>query len=102
MEIYKVTSLFPDAEKFGLVSQLRRAAVSIPSNIAEGCGKLSQADFANFLQIALGSVNETEYLLLLSNELGYFPSEVHNDLEEKSNKIRAMLISLLKKVRTTV
>ncbi len=70
--IYSSTKGFPKEELFGITSQIRRAAVSIPTNVAEGCGKFTKKDFANFLQIAFGSAQEVEYLILLSSELNYF------------------------------
>ena len=101
LEIYNVTRIFPKEEVYALTSQLRRASYSIPSNIAEGCGKKTQLDLANFLQIALGSANETEYLLLLSKDLKYIEIEVHSVLDKDINEIKAMLISLVSKVRNS-
>ena len=69
------------------------------SNIAEGTGRFSQKDLAHFLQISLGSSHEVEYLLLLSMDLGFINNETHIQLEKEINKIKAMLISLIKKVR---
>ncbi len=66
--IYQNTKTFPKEELYGISSQLRRAIVSIPTNIAEGCGRGSDKDFAKFAQIAVGSASESEYLILLSNE----------------------------------
>ena len=71
LEVYEATKLFPKEELYSLTNQLRRAASSIPANIAEGCGKNSQAEFANFLNISLGSANEAEYFLILSKDLKY-------------------------------
>jgi len=99
LDIYRATKSFPKEETFGVTSQLRRAAVSIPCNIAEGCGRYTAKDFANFLQIALGSTNETDYLLLLARDLGYIPSNDFIKLQEAINKIRAMNINLIDKVR---
>jgi len=101
LEIYKVTRAFPKEETYGLISQIRRASYSIPSNIAEGCGKKTQLDLANFLQIALGSANETEYFLLLSKDLNYIEREVHSVLEKDVNEVKAMLIALIAKVRSS-
>lgn len=70
-EIYNVTSDFPDTERFGLTNQLRRASVSVPSNIAEGCSRSSNKDFSRFLEIAIGSIFEIETQLLISFDLGY-------------------------------
>ena len=69
--VYILTGELPDSEKFGMVSQLRRASVSIPSNIAEGCSRSSEKDFARFVEIPLGSAFETETLLVICKEVGY-------------------------------
>lgn len=97
--VYKETSHFPSEEKYGITSQIRRAAVSVPTNIAEGAGKFSQRDFAQFLQIAFGSIHEIEYLNLLSSDLNYLQKERSQQISNLINEIKAMLISLLKKVR---
>lgn len=76
LEIYKLTDTFPNNETFGLASQMRRSAVSVPANLAEGCGKKGTLDTANFFQISLGSLHETEYYLLLSRDLNYINNEV--------------------------
>ncbi len=99
LKVYEVSKSFPKEEIFGITSQIRRASSSIPCNIAEGCGRYTAKDFANFLQIALGSANETDYLLLLSKDLSYLPEKNFIELHEKINKIRAMNINLLEKVR---
>jgi four helix bundle protein len=101
LKIYKATEIFPKSELFNLVSQLRRAGSSIPCNIAEGCGRRSNADFANFLQISLGSANETEYLLLLSKDLKYLAPDSFEELNQEINEVKAILITLIKKVRQT-
>jgi four helix bundle protein len=98
--VYNLTKLFPKDEQYGLTSQLRRAAVSVPANIAEGCGKFSRKDFAKFLQISLGSAQETEYLSLLSFELGYVEDTHYNESSALMNEVKAMLISLIKKLRS--
>jgi four helix bundle protein len=97
--IYTHSKEFPKEEQYGIISQLRRAAVSIPTNIAEGCGKLTKKDFANYLQIAFASTQEVEYLLLLSHELGYLDKSQYQKINSITNEVKAMLISLLKKVR---
>lgn len=99
LKVYEVTKVFPKDELYSLTNQLRRAASSIPANIAEGCGKNSNNEFAHFLNIALGSSNESEYFLLLSKDLGYLSPENHTELEDNINEIKAMLISLVNKVR---
>ena len=71
LKVYEITKQFPREEINGITSQMRRAASSIPANIAEGCGKFTQLDLARYLNIALGSANESEYFILLSKDLSY-------------------------------
>jgi len=78
--VYKATQLFPKEELYGLVSQLRRAATSVPANIAEGYGCNGNREFAYFLRIALRSASETEYHLLLARDLGYFDIKAYEPL----------------------
>lgn len=80
LEIYKETIKFPSSEKFGIISQMQRAAHSIPSNFSEGCGRGSDADFNRFIQIALGLAHEVEYFLILANDLKYISSEKSKSL----------------------
>ena len=98
-KIYKKTNSFPNSELYSLTSQLRRAAVSVPSNIAEGCGRNSNPDLARFLNISLGSANELEYFVLLAKDLDYLSSNQSEVLNKEVNEIKAMLISLIQKVR---
>ena len=95
LDIYNMTRNFPDSEKFGLTSQLRRAAVSIPANIAEGYGKRSSADKARFYNIAQGSLNECRYYLRLAQDLSYAET---NTLKNQLNEIGRMLNSYTSKV----
>jgi four helix bundle protein len=90
---------FPESEKFGLSSQLRRAAYSIPFNIVEGCGRHSEKDFAHFLNISLGSAQELEYCILLIKDLNFICEEEYLLLNEKVNEIKAMIINLIRVVR---
>jgi four helix bundle protein len=99
LKVYQASKLFPKDEIYSLTNQLRRAASSIPANIAEGCGKNSQQEFAHFLNIALGSANESEYFLILSKDLKYLEEEKFSELANAINEIKAMLISLISKVR---
>ena len=85
-------------ERFGLTIQLRRAAVSVASTIAEGCGGDGERDFARFLSIAAGSASEVEYQLLLARDLGYLPDELHRQLDAQNNQIKRMLNSLIRKL----
>ena len=100
--IYECSKSFPKEELYGLTNQLRRASSSIPANIAEGCGKNSKAELAHYLNISLGSANETEYFLILSKDLNYLPAETFSEFSENINQIKAMLISLINKVRAIV
>lgn len=99
LQVYTVTKNFPKEEIYSLTNQLRRAASSIPANIAEGCGRNTKLDFANFLNVSLGSSNETEYFILLARDLNYISIEVFDVLLKLINEIKAMLIALISKVR---
>ena len=99
LAVYAVTKLFPKEEQHGLTSQLRRAASSIPTNIAEGCGKATNPDFNRFLQIAFGSANEVEYHLLLSRDLDMLSDETYTQLQGDLVEIKKMLAALINKVR---
>jgi four helix bundle protein len=99
LKTYEVTKPFPKEELYGLTSQLRRAAASIPANIAEGCGKKSNQELAHYLNIALGSSNESEYLLLLAKDLNYLHNENFEKLNLLINEVKGMLIALITKVR---
>ena len=96
---YSATKLYPKEEMYNLTSQIRRSAVSIPTNIAEGCGKFTQSDFARYLQISFGSAQEVEYLTFLSFELGYLSLKEFKTLDAQINEVKAMLLGLLSKVR---
>lgn len=99
VKVYEETKSFPKEELYSLTNQLRRAAASIPANIAEGCGKNGKPEFAHYLNISLGSSNESEYLLLLSKDLKYLSEEKFEILHLLVNEIKGMLISLIRKVR---
>jgi four helix bundle protein len=99
LAIYKATKEFPKEELYGLTSQIRRASMSIPTNIAEGCGRNTDAEFARFLQIAMGSASETEYQLLLSHDLGFLNKEQYDKLNIDVTEVKRMLASLLKTLR---
>jgi four helix bundle protein len=100
LQVYKLTEKFPRQETYGLTNQLRRAESSIAANIAEGCGKNTKTDFANFLNISLGSSNEAEYFLLLAKDLSYISIENYEILAKLINEVKAMLIALIGKVRS--
>jgi four helix bundle protein len=99
LAIYKLTSQFPDHERFGLVSQLRRCAVSIPSNIAEGHARLSTREYLRHVSISLGSLAELETQIYLSKELGYCRPEVVNEFLTKANTLGKQLRGLIKSLR---
>ena len=99
LETYNISAGFPREELYGLTSQVRRAACSIPTNIAEGCGRQSDDDFARFIGIAIGSASELEYLFLLSRDLNYLNSAKHEKVQEKLKTVKRMLISLYKTLK---
>lgn len=99
LSVYKVTAKFPKDELYGLTSQLRRAAASVPTNIAEGCARGGDAEFARFLQIAMGSASEVDYLLLLSKDLRYLDDVEHQALASQASEIKRMLSSFIQKLK---
>lgn len=98
--IYRTTVTFPKEELYGLTSQARRAATSIPANIAEGCGRGGKADLARFLQIAMGSASELEYHLLLARDLDLLSSADYKRLTGGVIEVKQMLAALIKKLKT--
>jgi len=99
LEIYKLISTFPDNENYGIKQQMRRAAYSIPSNFAEGCGRDSDKDFNRFIQICLGSAHELEYFIILSFDLKFLSLEVQSDLNDRINTIKRQLYALSQKLK---
>ncbi len=97
---YKATAGFPKEELYGLTSQIRRSCASIPANIAEGCGKAGDVEFARYLQIAMGSASEVEYHLLLARDLGLLTDTGYSALNDEVTQVKRMLASLIKKLRT--
>jgi four helix bundle protein len=98
-EVYELTADFPSSEKYGLISQLRRCTVSIPSNIAEGAGRNTDKDFAHFLNISLGSAYELETLLIVSLDLELITSAQLADVSNKISEIQKMTFGLIKTLR---
>ncbi|HKK82748.1 MAG TPA: four helix bundle protein [Atribacterota bacterium] len=99
IEIYDLTRNFPDEEKYGIVSQVRRSTSSIPTNIVEGCGQLDNGNLVRFLGIAKGSAFEVEYQLLLSRDLGYISKEQYIKLNEEIKYIIRMLNKLISSLK---
>ena len=99
LEIYSVTKKFPSSEKFQLISQMQRAAYSIPSNFSEGCGRDSDQDFNRFVHIALGSAHELEYFLILAQDLSYMQENETERLTTQTNEIKKKLYNLSKKLK---
>lgn len=97
--VYKITASFPKEEVYGLTSQIRRACVSIPANIAEGCGRDGEAEFRRFLQIAFGSASELEYHIILANELKFLRNEDYEILIGQVKEVKCMLVGLIKKLK---
>ena len=96
LAVYRLTKEFPNDERFGLTSQLRRSAASIGANLAERCGRGSDADFSRHVQIAMGATCEAEYHLLLAKDLTYFDEDRYLGLQEEVSRVKRMLASLLK------
>jgi|SRR5690606_30257384 len=97
LKIFKVTNNFPANELYKVVSQMQRAAYSIPSNFAEGCGRGSDKDFDRFIQISLGSAHELEYFIILAKDLDYITELQANEIDNQINNIKKQLFALSKK-----
>ena len=100
LQVYRSTTSFPKEERYGLTAQMRRAAISVSSNIAEGCGRQGDRELARFLQIARGSVRELECQLDLSSKLGYIESAVYTKLDSETQEISRMLNRLIHSFRS--
>lgn len=96
VEIYKVTNDFPHQEIYGLTNQVRRAAVSIPSNIAEGAARQTKKEFTNFLHVAQGSLSELDTQIEIANRLGFIDGKCRQSLDEKMEPIDKMITGLLR------
>ena len=94
LEVYRLTSNFPNHERYGLTSQLQRAAASIGANLAEGCGRETDADYRRFIQIAAGSACEVEYHILLAHDLNLLKAPEYESLNAKINEVKRMLHGL--------
>lgn len=98
-EVYLKTTSFPEQEKFGLSSQIRRSAVSVPSNFAEGSAKSSEKDFTRFLEISLGSSFELETQLLIAKELKFLQEDALSELLNKLHEVQKMIVGLTKSLK---
>lgn len=99
VKVYQATKSFPKEELFGLTSQMRRAASSIPANIAEGCGRDGDPELKRFLTISLGSASELDYFILLATELGYLEAKTAHPMASEILEIRKMLGGFVKKLK---
>jgi four helix bundle protein len=100
LELYQASRKFPKEEMFGLTSQLRRAAISIGANLAEGCGRRTTAEFARFVRIAMGSASELDYHLLLCRDFEFVTNEFYDRASKELVRVRKMLSALLASVET--
>jgi len=100
ISIYEVTQHFPSEERFGLTRQIRRAAVSIPSNIAEGCGRNTEPETARLLDIAIGSASELDYKILLARDLRYIDEDSYKKLAHQVQEIQRILYAFMEKLET--
>lgn len=98
LSVYRMTGTFPRAELYGLTSQLRWCNSSIAANLAEGCGRNGDAEFARFCSIAMGSANELEYHLLLAKDLKLLKPEDHRELSQRATEVKRMLTALIRKL----
>ena len=98
-EVYTLTKFLPDSERFGLIPQVQRSAISIPANIAEGCGKDSEKDFVRFLQISLGSAYELETHLILCEDLEFLSPDA-DSIIEKIQRLQKKIVSLIKHIKS--
>ncbi len=99
LAIYEATRGFPADERFGLTSQMRRAAVSMSANIAEGCVRSSDADFSRFLYMAMGSASELEYFLLLAHDLRFLTADARDGLLNNLQEVKRMLAALIARLK---
>jgi four helix bundle protein len=102
LELYRVSQRFPREEIYGITGQLRRAAVSIGANLAEGCGRRTSTELARFVRIALGSASELDYQLLLSRDLRFMAAEEFTSASAALTEVRKMLTSFLNSVEAQI
>lgn len=99
LDVYRSTQVFPREEVYGLTAQMRRSSSSVAANLAEGCCRQGDVEFGRFVQIAIGSISELDYQLLLARDLGYLPVQEHEKLGSLLSETRRMLIGLIQKLR---
>jgi four helix bundle protein len=99
LDVYEATAGFPREEVYGLTAQLRRSCVSIPANIAEGCGRSGDAELARFMQIAMGSASELEYHLLLAHDLNLLDDQGYEKLSGRAVEVKRMLSAFISRLR---
>ncbi len=100
LSAYENSEAFPASERYGITSQMPHAATSIPSDIAEGCGRSSNADLVRFLRIAVGSASELEYFLLLARDLAFLQAATHDTILADHHEVKRMLTWLITRVKT--
>jgi four helix bundle protein len=100
LSVYREITGFPREEVYGLTAQMRQSAQSVPTNLAEGCGRGTDADFARFVQMSMGSACELEYQLLLSRDLSYLKAETYETLNGRTVEVKRMLGALLQRLHT--
>jgi four helix bundle protein len=101
LRIYQITQGFPKEELFALTNQMRRSSSSIPTNIAEGCGRGGNKEYAYFLQIAVGSSYELDYQVLLAKDLKYIDNSIYAELNDEISSLQRQIVALLQKVRAS-
>lgn len=101
LDVYRTTSTLPPEERFGLTAQIRRSAASIPSNIAEGCVRGGDREFAHFVRVSLGSASELEYHILLAHDLGFLHDADYQRLDRLAVEIKRMATKLVQKLKRT-
>jgi four helix bundle protein len=99
LAVYRITAAFPREELYGLTSQLRRASSAIAANLAEGCGRNGDMEFARFCSMAMGSASELEYHLLLAKDLKLLKPADHQELDQRATELKRMLTALMQKLK---
>ncbi len=99
LAVYKATRTFPSEERYGMTRQLRRSAASVPTNIAEGCGRDSERELHRFMSIAAGSASEAEYQLLLARDLGYLAPDAYQGLHSRVTEVKRMLSGFMQRLK---